>query len=1089
MRCLRCGTELLPGKRFCHACGAEAGRRCPSCGAAIEASFRFCPDCGTAVGAEAGQSPPPAPEQRPRDEGADGERKVVTVLFCDLVGSTAIAERLDPEEYRELIERYLAIAFREIGRFEGTVNRLAGDGIMALFGAPIAHEDAPARAVRAAIAIRDALAALDAATAGADLTARIGIHTGPVVVGNVGTEAKVDYTAIGDTTNLAARLESLARPGTILVSEATHRLVRGFFRVRPTGPLAIKGKSESVAAYEVLAETPTATAMSVAAERGLTAFVGRDAELAQLDACFGRLEGGLGQVVAVVGEAGSGKSRLLYEFTRRLASAALVLEGRCSALSQAIPFAPFVAMYEGYLGRAVNTPVAEATNRLLALLTAAAGEAPRTRRAEEQKRDTFEAVARFVLTKTQRIPVVIVVEDLHWIDDASRELLESLVSRLQNARAMVVVSQRPEGASAWRARGAFTQLVLRRLPDDDVLAIVRGVAGGELPPALERQLVTKAEGSPFFAEEITRSLLEEGYFLRGDGRARLTRPVGEVHIPGTVQEVIAARLDRLGAQGKRVLQVAAVLGRQFARAQLAALLGDEGIDVGHELEELERRGLVHRKHVLSNDEYRFGESLTQDVAYESLLLRQRRLLHERIGLLLEAVPGAMTAERSALLAHHFSRSDNRAKAIEALLRAGRDAEELPAYRTAVDLLSRCWELAEAELAAGGGDDVRRAALQATLALSRIGAIFGAYPHDEAARAAARGRELAEALGDTNVLAQLLYFHGEITIVGDQDAFARGLALSEESVALAARSGHPMTELSLARGVAVLYALDGRFAEARQSCARVIQALEAAGHRETASDLYTSTRWIQDNILYLSDALDEAYASATETYAFATRAPNRTVHCGAATTLAQVHFLRAEYRDALRWADEALEMAERITNVAGLSGPAAIAVMARVELGLPVDAERYLALIEQSLTGGETLQSNSRFAGEAFLAVGEPARAERYAESLRATRRGGRLREAYAAASIGEIMLRRGRFAESERAIGHAISVAKAIGARSVLAAACITGAELAEAVHVPSLGTEPLERAIPICRELRLERYLARAEKLRAGSGPTAARA
>jgi len=216
---------------------------------------------------------------------------------------------------------------------------------------------------------------------------------------------------------------------------------------------------------------------------------------------------------------------------------------------------------------------------------------------------------------------------------------------------------------------------------------------------------------------------------------------------------------------------------------------------------------------------------------------------------------------------------------------------------------------------------------------------------------------------------------------------------------------------------------------------------------------------------------------------------RTVHCGAATTLAQVHFLRAEYRDALRWADEALEMAERIANVAGLSGPAAIAVMARVELGLPVDAERYLALIEQSLTGGETLQSNSRFAGEAFLAVGEPARAERYAESLRATRRGGRLREAYAAASIGEIMLRRGRFAESERAIGHAISVAKAIGARSVLAAACITGAELAEAVHAPSLGTEPLERAIPICRELRLERYLARAEKLRAGSGPTAARA
>jgi tetratricopeptide (TPR) repeat protein len=535
-----------------------------------------------------------------------------------------------------------------------------------------------------------------------------------------------------------------------------------------------------------------------------------------------------------------------------------------------------------------------------------------------------------------------------------------------------------------------------------------------------------------------------------------------------------------------VLQVAAVLGRQFHRKKLAALLAEEGIDVGHELEELERRGLVHRKHVLSSEEYRFGESLTQEVAYESLLLRQRRLLHEHIGDLIEAAPGAMTPERSALLAHHFSRSDNRPKAIAALLRAGRDAEELPAYRTAVDLLKRCWELAETELAAGGDDTIRRAALQATLALARIGAIFGAYAHAEADRAAVRGRELAEALGDENLLAQLLYFHGEITIVGNQDDFARGLALAEKGVALAEGAGHPVTAMSLARGVAILYALDGRFAEGREACARVVQALEAAGHRDSASDLYVSTRWIYDNILYFSDLLDEAFASASETYAFATRAPNRTVQCGAATALAQVHFMRGEYRDALRWADEGLEMAESIANVAGFSGPAAIAAMARVELGLPVDGERYLSLIEQSLTGGETMQSNFRFAAEAYLAVGDAARAERYAEHLRARRRGGRLREAFASASIGEIMLRRGRFAESERAVGHAIAVAEAIGARSLLAAACITGAELAEACHVPSLGTKPLERALPICRELRLVRLLARAERLRAGSARAA---
>src|SRR5437899_2692101 len=333
MRCTACGAELIAGKKFCHACGASVVVQCRGCGATIDPEFRFCPDCGLQQNAAVHDGAPPSTTDaftrlsrhipsglihkiRATQGAVAGERKQVTVLFCDLVGSTAIAAGLDPEEYHDLLDRYLEIVCGEIYRFEGIVTHLAGDGLMALFGAPLAHEDAPQRAVRAALGIHEALARFSE-TEGVALRARVGINTGPVVLGTVGNDLKMDYTAIGDTTNLAARLESLAAPGTILVSEATHRLVRGFFQVRSAGPLAVKGKSEPVAAYEILGASAAATPMASAAERGLTPLVGRDEELAQLEASFQRLAGNRAQVVAAVGEAGLGKSRLLSASRRR----------------------------------------------------------------------------------------------------------------------------------------------------------------------------------------------------------------------------------------------------------------------------------------------------------------------------------------------------------------------------------------------------------------------------------------------------------------------------------------------------------------------------------------------------------------------------------------------------------------------------------------------------------------------------------------------------------------------------------------------------------------------------------------------------
>jgi tetratricopeptide (TPR) repeat protein len=552
--------------------------------------------------------------------------------------------------------------------------------------------------------------------------------------------------------------------------------------------------------------------------------------------------------------------------------------------------------------------------------------------------------------------------------------------------------------------------------------------------------------------------------------------VEEIRIPGTVQEVIAARLDRLGPQAKRVAQVAAVLGRQFQRTQLAALLEGEGIDVSRALAELEARGIVHRKSLAASDEYRFGESLTQEVAYEGLLLKQRRQLHERIGLLLEGTPGEPSAERSALLAHHFARSDNRAKAVEALLRAADDAAELPSYRTAVELYQRAWEVAETD---GADERFRRAALEATRSIAGLATLIGFPTLEEADRAAHRGRELAEALGDTEALAGLLYTHGVITMLGDRENFERGMALAEQGLATAEQAGLKLSAMRLSRGLAFNYVLDGRFEVARRTMDWVMAELEQSEHRAKLSDLYLSTRWIRDTVLYMSDDLDAAQASAPETYVMARRAPNRTVTNGSANTLAAIHFVRGDYAEALRWADDALEVAEAIANVGSFPGAAAIALASRHELGRPLDAARYLELIDQGLAAGRSVQSSFRYVADGLAAAGDLTRIERLVALLRGHPTGsGRLRQAYVTTTLGALLLHLERLDEAERAFHEALVIAETIGARSTVAEAALGAAEVAAVRGDSGTSARQVARALEIARDMRLGRFVERAARL-----------
>lgn len=1112
MRCRACGAELIPGKLFCHACGTRVAQPCPRCGAEITLGFRFCPDCGSQLDGDApapalaAPEPPPAPlspmpeglADKIRALGGDlaGERKQVTVLFCDLAGSTTVADGLDPEVYRELLEQYVALALHEVYRFEGIVTQLSGDGFMALFGAPVAHEDAPQRAVWAALAIRDALRHFNSqleTERGLSLPARIGLNTGPVVVGTVGNDLKMDYTAIGDTTNLASRLESLARPGTILISESTSRLVRGFFRLREVGPLTVKGKSEPVAAFEVVAGRDEASPMALAAERGLTPLVGRGEELDQLEACYRRLDGHLTQVVAVVGDAGSGKSRLIYEFKERLALAnepVRFLEGRCAALSQHVPLSPFVAMLRQYfdlepgeshesaeakLERRLGKSAAEVEDAfpLLCRVLAVPAALPPDLSLDVLKQETFEAIHKLVEAESRRTSVVMIVEDLHWIDEASQELLEMAVGRLMRARVMILVSHRAEHRPVWRTSAALTQVTLRPLLDEDVIQITRALAGGALPRELEQRILDKAEGSPFFAEEITRSLGEEGYITQGGDGTRLTRPVEEILIPGSVREVIAARLDRLSAAAKRTAQFAAVLGRQFRRGDLALLLAPEGVDVDRELTELTRRGVIHRKSLFSDDEYRFGESLTQEVAYDSLLLKQRRQLHERVAGLLEAGGGDPSLARPSLIAHHYALSENRAKAVETLLHAAADAERLPSFRSALDLHRQAWDIGEAALRERTAADprIRRWVMEATSGYARLTVMYGSSADPDAERAALRGRELALELGDQSVATTLRSMQGML-LTADPKRFGEGITLTEEGIEEARQAGNTLQVLSFSRAVIWHYLLDGRFADSKAKADWVLAELERLGQRAEPSDLYVATRWMLDGVLFFSDDYDGALRSASETYELAVAMPNRTVQSGAASTLSMIHFARANYADARQWAERSLTTSEAIGSTVGVHRGMALVLAARAALGEPINFARYVDAVESGVAQGGSVLLSIHVLVETLLGLGDVASAEKFAR-LAAERSAGRVREVFAALALGDVAIRRGpsQFGEACRNLERAQMIADAIGMRSGQAQALIGRGRLAFARHHFEEARTAWQSAHDLSTALGLTRY------------------
>ena len=866
MRCTRCGTEGIPGKKFCAECGSPLSNQCANCGSDNSPAAKFCADCGTALAAQAAyaatgqpQAASTAPKIRVALEQPDastvleGERKTVTALFADIKGSTELMEDLDPEEARAIIDPALKLMIDAVHRYDGYVVQSTGDGIFALFGAPIAHEDHPQRALYAALRMQEELKRYSAkvvADGSSPIQGRVGINTGEVVVRSIQTGAgQTEYTPIGHTTNLASRMQTAAPVGSIAVSENTRRLCEGYFILNPLGATKVKGVSEPVNVYEVTGLGPLRTRLQRSAGRGLTKFVGREREMEAMRAAADRAISGHGQIVAAMAEAGTGKSRLFYEFKVKNQSGWMVLETFSVSHGKASAYLPVLDLLYTYFriageddprirrekvaGRLsiLDPSLEDARPYLFSLLGIVEGDDPLAQMdGQIRKRRTLEAIKRILLRESLNQPLIVIFEDLHWIDEATQELLNLLADSIGTAKILLLVNYRPEYSHQWNSKTYYTQLrldPLGRESAEEMLAALLG-EGGEVA-ALKRLIIEKTEGNPFFMEETVQVLYDEGALVRNGSAVKLTKPLDALKIPPTVQGILAARIDRLPADAKELLQTLAVIGREFPLSLIRAVGAKSDDELNRLLNDLQLGEFIYEQPAVGDTEYIFKHALTQEVAYNSMLIERRKFIHERAGKALESMFTGQLEDHLDELAHHYNRSDNIEKAVEYLGRAGNQALQRSAYGDAINRLSSAIDLLQ-RLPDSPEGIQRELLLQ--LAVGPALMAVKAWAGPEAERAYTRARELCERLGDPPEFFPSLY--GLWVVYSVRGELLRTYELAEELLRRA-ESAHDAALLLYGR-----YALGvtgywmGEFLAAREQVEMAIALYDPERHRPLAS---------------------------------------------------------------------------------------------------------------------------------------------------------------------------------------------------------------------------------------------------------------
>jgi class 3 adenylate cyclase len=784
VRCPRCSQENPDEARFCLHCGAQLAISCPGCGAVQPPGGRFCPECGRAVGAAPGPvsyTPAHVSEQIPAVRGAiEGERKQVSILFCDIVRSSALAAELGPEEFHLVIDRFFRVALAEVHRYEGTVNQFLGDGFMALFGAPIAHEDHARHAVLAALGI----------AAQSEVPVRIGINSGLVVVGTIGDDLRVDYTAFGDTTVLAARLQAAAAPGAVLISQRTAELVRGYFQLEEVAPVQIKERTVRPLRVTGLGSRTT----RLDSRSGLSPFTGRDRELAELRRMLEIVVNGEGQVVGLAGDPGLGKSRLAWEFCRLAEDDAAVLEGRCRSYGAAIAYLPLFELVRNACGIAADDApdlVATKIERKIKTLELDVSLAHYLRHAfglptgdpavaaldpVAIRARTFEALRRLLVAEAGHRPLVVLIEDLHWIDQTSEEFLAGFVGELPSVPIMLLVTYRPGYSSPWPGKSFTSQLALRPLSSVASEKIVASILDVGDPAAAA--IAGRGEGNPFFLEELARAARDQVADEEGGA------------VPQTVQQVLAARIDRLTADQKAALQVAAVLGREFS-LDLAEEIWDGDVPLEARLQELKGLEFLRERHGGPERIFVFTHALTREVAYDGMLEARRREVHGRAGVSLEYSQDSQRFEHAELLAYHYACSAVPARAIPYLAAAGARAKDRYANEEAIRLYRKALSIV-GDLPAGSDRDRQELEILEAVA-APVNARYG-YASPELQQALERTVALAESLGrkDSTVAGLVPLWASRFVQGRTADAYQtanRALSLADPGSNLSSQAHH------------------------------------------------------------------------------------------------------------------------------------------------------------------------------------------------------------------------------------------------------------------------------------------------------------
>ena len=1073
MHCPRCGFANPDGMNFCGRCGTALSAGCPHCSFENPPGFAFCGKCGASL-----TSQPPAPvpaslTSHPQPPltytpphltdkilaarpALEGERKQVTVLFADLKGSMELLAERDPEDARAMLDPVLERMMAAVHRYEGTVNQVMGDGIMALFGAPIAHEDHAVRACYAALAMQTAIRRYSEdlrRTQGLEVQIRVGLNSGGVVVRAIGNDLHMDYTAVGQTTHLAARMEQLALPGTIRLPVETWRLAEGFIEVKALGPVPVKGLAEPVAVFELVGATAVRGRVHATAARGLTRFVGRQTEVDVLHQALARAGAGHGQIVAMVGEPGVGKSRLVYEFVHAHDLREwCVLESASVSYGKATPYVPVIDLLKRYSrvddGDDTRTIRAKLTGQvltlddtlqdalpaLLALMDALPEDSPFLSLDPPQRRQrTLDALKRVLLRESQVQPLLLVCEDLHWIDSETQALLDSLVESLPTARILLLVNYRPEYLHGWGSKTYYTQLRLDPLPPTSAAEFLRVLLGDDASFApLHRVLIERTEGNPFFLEESVRTLVEIGVLVGEPGAYRLAKALPTIQVPTTVHAVLAARIDRLPAEDKRLLQTAAVIGTEVPVPLLQAIAEQPEADLHRGLAHLQAAEFLYETRLFPDREYTFKHALTHEVAYGSLLQERRRTLHARIVEAIERLSPDHLTDQIERLAHHALRGEAWGKAVTYLRQAGAKAfarsanrEALASFEQALTALTHLPETRETREQA---IDVRFELHNTLFPLAEFGRIEG-YLRD--------AETLARTLDDQRRLGWVLtymcsYHHATGGHATDVRTFAERVGAIGETL------GDVPLQVVAQHYLIFACHISGDYPGTEHVCRRLMQALHGERSRERFGFVFPAVH----SRAYLARALaergvfDEGDAVGHEAIQMAEALDQPSSLIWACLGLAYLNSLRGELSQAAHLLERAVAQCREwnftfYTPVAMASLGHVYARLGRLEEGI--------SWLQQGLTAFESAGIGS-FQSISVVQLGEASLLADQVEDARACadravrlarERGERGYEAWALRLLGEVASHHDHLdvATAEAHYGAAMALADELGMR------------------------------------------------------------